>query len=174
MLAGIRTQYDRLPKAVKIFVFRGVLLIILWNITYKFLLEPSGIPDKPLCHFFSNITAKTMGMVYPDCYAKNVTVFVYGWPVININAACNGLELLVIFTGFLVCLPTNWKRMLGYAIGGSIAILFLNYLRFIALSYMVLKRMPITNFAHHYIFTIIVYGFIFLLWRQYSKGYDWK
>lgn len=174
MLADIRAQYDRMPKAVKVFAFRGVVLILLWNIVYKFLLEPSGIPDVAMCHFFSNISAGTMSLFYPYCYAKDVTVFVRDWPVININAACNGLELLVIYTGFLVCLPTEWKRMLAYAIVGSVTILFVNYLRFLALSYMVLKNMAITGFAHHYIFTIVVYGFIFLLWRQYSKGYDWR
>ena len=174
MLADLKAQYDRIPKAVKVFAFRGVVLILLWNIVYKLLLEPSGVPDVAMCHFFCNITAKSMSVFYPGCFVRDVTVFVNNRPVINIFPACNGLDLLVIYVGFIMCLPTNGKRMLKYILWGSIAICVINYLRFVAISYMVLQRMTITGFAHHYIFTLIVYGFIFLLWRQYSKGYGWK
>jgi len=174
MPAGIREQYEHIPKAVKVFVFRSVLLIVLWNLLYKLLLEPSGIPDMPMCHFFCHTTAATMSLFYPACYVKGLTVFVNNWPVININPACNALDLLVIYIGFMVCLPTGTRKILRYALWGSLAILFFNYLRFLILSYMVLHKMPITNFAHHYIFTAVVYGFIFLLWRKYSKDYEWK
>ena len=171
---NIKEQYARIPDAVKAFLFRAVLLIIVWKALYLLILKPANIPDAFMCQFFSRITAQTMSLFYPDCFAKGITVYVAGRPTLNILPGCNGLELIILYIGFLLCLPTTLKRMANFIVWGGISILILNYIRFVVLAYMTVQKMALTHFLHLYVFTLIVYGYIFLLWRQYTKKYGWK
>jgi exosortase family protein XrtF len=77
---------------------------------------------------------------------------------------CNGIALFALFTGFILAYPGNWKKKLYFIPLGIILIELLNILRVVALAILDTKSRAWTEFNHTYTFTIVIYGFIFLMW----------
>ena len=97
-----------------------------------------------------------------------------GVKVLNIAQACNGLELIVLYIGFIVCMPGKIKRKLGYIIFGVLLLDAVNILRCVGLIYLREYFHAYFQFAHHYIFKIMIYAATFLIWVQYSKKISFK
>ena len=96
--------------------------------------------------------------------SANAVVDYQGRKVITIANACNGLELFILYAGFLLCFPATLSRKLAYLIIGLPAIHVANILRCAALCYIGIWRPHLIDIAHHYVFKIVVYGLILLLW----------
>ena len=94
--------------------------------------------------------------------------------VLNIADACNGLELMVLYIGFIVCMPSTFWRKILYIIVGVILLDFINILRCTGLIYLREYFQAYFQFAHHYLFKIIVYGATFLIWKFYSRKIHFK
>jgi exosortase/archaeosortase family protein len=82
---------------------------------------------------------------------------------------CNGLELMVLYLGFLVCFPAPLKRKLIFGAAGCLLICILNIIRCSALVGIYLHHRAYLDFSHHFAFQLIVYLVIFLLWYFFSK-----
>ena len=87
----------------------------------------------------------------------------------SIARQCNGLELIVLYLGFIICLPSSAKRMLIYSIVGIVVIYILNIIRAALLAVMYAESHSMTDFAHHYVFKIAIYAVVFYGWVLYMK-----
>lgn len=87
---------------------------------------------------------------------------------------CNALDLFVLYTGFLWCVPAGAKRMLLFAVAGIAGIFSLNMVRLYILTILAINHSPLLHFAHHYAFTLVVYSCIFGGWMLYTKKYEPK
>lgn len=77
---------------------------------------------------------------------------------------CNGIALFALFAGFIIAYKGKIKYKIIYILFGIISIEFLNIFRVVALAILDTHSRAWTEFNHTYTFTIIIYGYIFLLW----------
>jgi exosortase family protein XrtF len=87
-----------------------------------------------------------------------------GTGAICIGTGCSGLELFVLFLGFIMLMPGRLKDKMWFIPLGLLAILVLNIIRIILLSVIYYHWPQHLDFNHKYTFVIIVYGAIFGLW----------
>jgi exosortase/archaeosortase family protein len=93
-----------------------------------------------------------------------------GKPIMNIADECNGLELFVLYFGFLLAMPAKLKRKLWFGLGGILIIHAVNIFRCVGLGLLLMNWDTYFDIAHHYIFKIMVYSTIFILWVFFSKN----
>lgn len=174
----IFAEVKKVPEFVRYFLIRASIIFICWTIIYQIFLLPKRIIDKPL----SQLTAKATNFVYnlfnPGSSRIVETLnegnfksvfYIHGERAIGIADGCNGLELFILFAGYLFCLREATKKKLIYLVSGIAIIFTLNILRCVMLAWLNLHYINFADFAHHYLFKLIVYGVIFYIWLLYSK-----
>lgn len=188
----LKTYFLQIPPAVRKFFFRSFLLFISWKITYLFFLLPSRIADGPLTQNVGTQTVNLLNSVYhtnnfasiPFVSIKyfegqiintNVSRIEYGGQkVMQISDSCNGLELFVLYLGFIIIMPASFIRKFFYSVFGLTFIHLLNILRCFGLAYTQIYFNQYFDFAHHYVFKMVVYSSIFVLWIIFSRKLNFK
>jgi exosortase/archaeosortase family protein len=157
---------------------------------YLFLFSESRTIDKPLTNLVSNQSAYLLNnfkntnefIVRPSVsyheidglthISENNLLIFKNNPVIIVLDSCNGLELFVLYVGFIIAMPSVWYRKLSFSIFGIILIHFMNILRCVGLAELAIHWVSAFHIAHHYVFKIVVYSTIFFLWYWYCKKID--
>jgi exosortase/archaeosortase family protein len=182
-------RLHQIPGPVKTFLVKASILFVAWKAVYLIFLLPGRVLDKPLTSFVAKGAAATLGIFHPaDDYnaipgthaiitgregiEPVMTIRSGDTVLLNIADACNGLELLALYVGLILCLPASPKRKLIYIFGGIAGIEVLNVLRCVGLVLVYLHEPEYLDFSHHYLFTLVVYAFIFWLWYLYSRNPD--
>ncbi len=178
------------PKVIKKFLARSFVLFIVWKCMYLFLFSESRTIDKPLTNLVSNQSAYLLNnfkntnefIVRPSVsyheidglthISENNLLIFKNNPVIIVLDSCNGLELFVLYVGFIIAMPSVWYRKLSFSIFGIILIHFMNILRCVGLAELAIHWVSAFHIAHHYVFKIVVYSTIFFLWYWYCKKID--
>jgi exosortase family protein XrtF len=180
-------EWNKVPAAVRRFILRAVAILVAWKLLYLLLLLPHRILDKPLSHVVGQGTVWLLntcthsadytqkgqiGVIPTDngpAAAPLENIYFHKWNVVSIEDSCNGLELMVLYIGFIVCMPALFKRKLVFAIGGTLLIYVINVIRCAGVAYIIIYYPKYADFAHHYVFTFIVYGLIIGLWLIFVK-----
>jgi len=180
-------RWNQVPVAVKKFILRAVLILLVWKILYLVFLLPTRVLDKPLSHATSGgavwllntfthaggYSAKSeTGGVYTDYGITQMpldNIYFHKKNIVSIEDGCNALELLVLYAGFIVCMPATMRRKVTFIVGGILLIYIVNVIRCAGITYIILYYPRYADFAHHYVFTFIVYGFIIALWLIFSR-----
>ncbi|NNC82396.1 MAG: exosortase family protein XrtF [Flavobacteriales bacterium] len=92
------------------------------------------------------------------------TVGIDGTYGLWIGDPCNGISLFALFTIFIFWYPGPWKKKLWFIPLGLLSIHLINVLRIVALCIIVTYDYAYLDFNHNYTFTILVNGWMFLLW----------
>jgi exosortase/archaeosortase family protein len=163
-----------LPGNIRKFFLRAVILIVGWNLLYHLLLKPALVPDRQLTDFVIWGTIKFLSLFHSSVFELNDSIYLYGVRSVSVAHSCNGLELIVLYLGFLFCLPSEPKRMLVFAIAGTAVICFLNFIRCGTLAWMFLNMRTVVDFAHHYLFKLIIYAVVFYGWVLYVRKHGEK
>ena len=158
-----------IPENIRPFIIRAAILIIVWELLYNFVLRPSGIPDDQLTRIVQVGAMKLLSLFYTNIGEDENVIILNGSRAVSIARQCNGLELIVLYLGFIFCLPSNPKRMILFGIIGVLVIYILNIIRTALLAAMYEINHSMTDFAHHYVFKIIIYAVVFLGWVLYMK-----
>ncbi len=89
-----------------------------------------------------------------------------------IGDGCSGLELFVLFAGFILIMGGAWKQKAWFLPLGLLLILVLNILRISALALINYHWPRYLYFNHKYTFVVVVYGVIFILWVWWVRKYS--
>ena len=156
------------------FLVKAVLLYFSWEILYTYVLGENGPVDEFFTSTLSEISAwyfRTVGYEGTEVYVYErqpginaYFILMKGTSVVQIEDGCNGLILMVLFAGFIIAFPGDWKKKLWYIPLGTIAIYVLNLIRIQVLIYNILYFHSSFQFNHKYTYTIAVYGCIFAFW----------
>ena len=182
----VSDKWNQVPKPVKEFLLKAITLFVVWKAVYLLFLLPGRVLDKPLTNLISNGTAASLNLISrSDAYAAipalepkspedNTLVPVMAiranqQTVLSIADPCNGLELLILYAGLIFCLPATRTRKLVYILSGILLIEVINVIRCVGLILVYLHRPQYLDFSHHYLFTFVVYAFIFWLWYLFSR-----
>lgn len=162
---------------IRFLLFAGVLYLG-WYWLYHDVINPAQLLDKAvidnLVYLSSNVLS---GLGYdlipepPEAYQIR-TVGIDGTYGLWIGDPCNGLNLFALFTIFIACYPGNWKNKLWFIPLGIILIHLINVLRIVALCIIVKIDYKYLDFNHDYTFTVVVYGFMFLLWIWWANKFS--
>lgn len=178
--SSLNKYFLEIPAPVRKFLITSIILFSIWKLTYHLYLKPSRLIDIPLTVQTAKNTQQLLATLYPNYNFfseqkipdKKIDFFgVYllkdSKRIIGIFDPCNALEVFVIYIGFIICLPSNFKRMALYILLGIIGLYILNILRCTVLGILNINRSDYVDFAHHYLFTMVVYIGIFLGWASY-------
>ena len=182
-VATFSSTWKQAPAPVRLFLSRALIIFVVWKLLYHLFLYPIGFPDKLL----TNLTGVSTSFLYRNLMnepviffrdelrsgVKMAVVYIQNKRVIGVADGCNGLELYVLFIAFLFCIPTNIKRQIAFTLIGTAVIFISNGFRCFALAWLFLHNYSWANFAHHYLFKMVIYSMIFYMWIVYVKKKNW-
>jgi len=186
-MINVSSLKNEIPLPIRLFLGKALLFFVAWKIIYVGFLLDSKILDYPLTthvgeastellNRFSSMSgfeavreAKTT--LYEGEYTTVEASEIYhnGKSILHIADVCNGLELIVLYIGFIVCMPSNFWRKVLYIILGAILLDMVNIFRCIGLIYLREYFELYFDFAHKYLFKTAVYGVTFLLWMLFAR-----
>jgi len=94
----------------------------------------------------------------------SVKIIYSGKYVSRIIEGCNALSVMILVDSFVVAFTGNLKRTIVFINLGLILIHLLNVVRFALLSAALYHYPQYEHLLHAVIFTLIIYGIVFLLW----------
>jgi exosortase family protein XrtF len=180
-------KWNKVPVGVKQFLLRALIILIAWKVLYLAFLLPTRLLDKPLSYSVAKSSAWLLnfctrsadystrsedGNVSTD---NGITVmpleniYYHQRDLVSIEDGCNALELFVLYAGFIICMPALPGVKALFITCGIILIYTVNVIRCAGIAYIILYYPRYADFAHHYVFTFIVYGLIIALWLIFSK-----
>ena len=187
-LEKLKSTLADFPPQIKTFLIRSFILFVVWKGLYLLFWSEKRTLDDPLTQMvakhsvwvLNQITAGNQFTAKPMIAVKNFEGEIQvsrvsridrnGKPIMNIADECNGLELFILYFGFLLAMPATIKRKLWFGFGGILIIHAVNVIRCVGLGLLLMNWDTYFDIAHHYIFKIMVYSTIFILWVIFSKN----
>lgn len=186
----LKSKYNDIPKEVRRFLVRAIVVFITWKLIYHLFLFSNRVIDAPFTQIACFGTEQILKVVYPQSdfqvkehyrnYSLTDSSRVYtniiykdNKPVLGIADGCNALELIILFCGFIICIPSNLKRMIIFSFLGICLLYLVNIIRCAVIGILNINQNKLTDIAHHYIFKLMVYLIIFLIWQAYLKGVNY-
>lgn len=183
---SIKEKWQQIPAGIRKMLAMGAIILIVWKALYTLWLQPNRMLDAPLTGIVATQTAGIMALVWPEADYRilehekitgreqkivltQLVIMKGSEPTISIADNCNGLELMILYIAFIALMPGSAGRKLAFIAGGIPVIHGANLLRCIGLVGIHLQWPGYFDFAHHYLFKIMVYAITFLLWMQYLK-----
>ena len=176
------------PPQIKTFLIRSFILFVVWKGLYLLLWSEKRTLDDPLTQIVAKHSVWVLNQITPgNTFTAKPMIAVKNFegeiqvsrvsridrnskPIMNIADECNGLELFVLYFGFLLAMPAVIKRKIWFGLCGILIIHVVNILRCVGLGLLLMNWDTYFDIAHHYIFKIMVYSTIFILWVVFSKN----
>ena len=173
--------------AVRLFLGKALLFFIIWRVVYSVFMVDSQFVDINLTRhvaeastfllnnlgFMDGVTTRTQKktIVFEGEETSNQISLIYhhNKNVLYIAHGCNGLQLMVLYVGFIVCMPSRFWRKFKYIVIGVMVIDLINIFRCIGLIYLQEYFELYFDFAHHFLFKALVYTATFLMWITFAK-----
>ena len=187
MVTFFKSLKNDIPLPIRLFLGKALLFFIIWKVIYTGFLYGSHLLNHPLTTHIGEASTKILNHCTPMSGFESVRVeqrefyegeyrthaaskiYHNGKSVLYIADFCNGLELIVLYIGFIVCMPSSFWRKIKYVVIGAIIIDFVNIARCIGLIYLREYLHYYFDFAHHYLFKAIVYSVTILLWIIFAR-----
>ena len=153
-------------------------LYILWYILHDLWLHPYYHIDLSLIDNLNLLSSGLLELLGYDLMPQIPnhndirTIGIDGTHGLWIGDTCSGASLFALFTGFVIAYPGPWKRKLWFIPLGLVTIHIINVLRIVSLCLIVLQSPEYLDFNHNYTFTILVYGYVFLLWYLWALKFS--
>ena len=176
LIRYVTDEWQQLPIVVKRFSIRAIALLLFWYIGYRCIIKPDARIDSSLTKVTTQAITYSLNKYYKEGFSMtpqmdssnqhsfSQIIYYQNSYALLISHPCNGLNLFLLYLGFLFCVPGSIIKKSIFSIVGLVFIFILNIFRCCALAWLNLNKPEWTEFAHHYAFTAIVYVFIFLFW----------
>ena len=186
-MIALQSTLKEIPNPIRLFLGKALLFFVVWKIGYIVFLSDSNLLDYPLTTHVGQASTELLNRMGTlsgyESVREVITNSVEGVDtaeeisqiyhndrkVLYVEDGCNGLELMVLYIGFIVCMPSNiWRKVLF--IGAGVVILHMaNILRSMALIYIHEYHEAYFDFAHTYVFKLVLYAVTFILWVLYAR-----
>lgn len=173
-----------IPQEAMRFTKRAFLSFVLWKTSYLLFMRPSGIPDRWLVEHLGHATVWFLDLFGEEGYRSQ---FVYRShpaidpvmepvsllyaadvrPVLYIEAPCNGLDLMVLSAGFVLCYPGTWRRKSLFVPICLLSVFAINVVRCGLLCLLWSGIPELFDSMHKFIFNLLAYACVFGLWMAY-------
>jgi exosortase family protein XrtF len=161
-------------KFVILFLVKATLCYLLWYFIYEQWLAKVGWLDEIIINNLVVVTNNILIFMGYTTFLFEHTLGIDGSNGVYIGTPCNGLELMALFSGFVLIFNGSWKNKIWYIPFGVIIIHILNIFRVLSLA-IIAKVAPETlDFNHKYTFTLMLYLIVFLGWVIWVKRFALK
>lgn len=181
------------PAIIRAFLRNALIVFAVWKLVYLVFLYDDRILDQPLTNHVGEGTAWFLNHCTPlegfSAIPMTKSTLFEGQlklmevsqvrhqskDILLIADGCNGLELIVLYVGFILCFPSSIYKKMIFILFGIGIIDLANIVRCGGLVF--LKRYygyDLFQFAHHYGFKITLYGIIFLMWVLFTKNIKFR
>jgi exosortase/archaeosortase family protein len=159
-------------KLLRTFIVRALIVFVCWQILYVFVIEPYQHIDNWLTDTVVYSTVAGLNVFGFESFSIESVIYINGQQSVLVGNACNGLELLALYVGFLICFPGGLLSKIVYSIIGSFLIWLINVFREILLALNYNYFQATFDINHKYTYTLVVYVFVFLLWKHWLSRYS--
>lgn len=191
-MINFKSLKNDIPKPIRLFLGKAFLLFIIWKIVYNVFLYDSPYLDHPLTTNVADVSVYVLNnlgdMSGFTSVRETYDYILEGTPVeyessaiyhhdnviLYIANVCNGLELMVLYVGFIICMPALFWRKIKYIILGLVTLHLINIIRCVGLIYLREYYHQYFDFAHHYLFNAMVYTGTLLIWMLFSRKINLK
>jgi len=183
---------SEIPLPIRLFLGKALLVFVVWQIIYLGFFKYSKELDHPLTTHVAKASTFILNNLTPmsgfstsrvDTSWINEGEYLFEEAsqihhnnklVLFIADSCNGLELIVLYIGFIICMPSKFYRKILYIVIGVVLLDIINIFRCVGLIYLREYLQAYFQFAHKYLFKITVYAATFLIWRFYARKINLK
>jgi len=160
-------------KFIIYFILKAAGVYAGWYIIYDLWLKKSGVFDNWIVENIVYSAFKILTFFNYDVNIDHNKLWIVDAKgSVIIGSGCDGLELYVLFIGFILIFAGSWKNKIWFIPVGVLVLYFLNVLRVIALTLNGLVSVSLLRFNHKYTFTIILYVVTFLGWMIWVKYFS--
>jgi exosortase family protein XrtF len=162
-------MFKRLPSALFRFFTTAFILYASLFLFYQFLIKKYSSYDQQFIGHIIYSAEKILHLVGYSTFKvlQDLDLQVIGIDGSNgvwIGSECNAIKLFCLFSVFIIAYPGPRKHKLWYVPLGILSIHLLNILRVVALTIIAKESPHLLDFNHSYVFTFLIYAFIFSLW----------
>lgn len=167
-------------KAIARFLLMAFALLMAWVIALSFFPSVLSNWHEALIGPQTRISARLLQLLgysvqtwFSDGHYKS-SIAIAGDGNLYVGDGCSGLELFLLFAGFILIMPGSMRNKLWFLPVGLALILALNIVRIVLLVLIHHYRPEWLYFNHKYTFVVIVYGAVFLLWMWWVNRFSGK
>lgn len=159
-------------KFVFLFFLKALSLYLIWFFLYEQWLSEIGWVDNVVIDNIVYLTEVILNGVGYDLFVYDHTIGIDGGHGVYIGTPCDAIELMALFSGFVLIIKGSWINRLWFIPVGLIIIHFLNIIRVIALVLIAHYAEGYLEFNHKYTFTLILYVIVFVGWIIWVKYFS--
>lgn len=191
LIIKLKAAKNKIPIQIRLFLGKAFLFFVVWKIIYNVFLYDSKYLDRALTTHVGSASVtliNSLGAMNGFASKREMidndntgilkdgvsAIYHNDKVVLYIANVCNGLELMVLYIGFIICMPSTFLRKFLYIILGVIVLDSINILRCVGLIYLREYYAIYFQFAHHYLFNAMVYTGTFIMWILYSRKIQFK
>ena len=152
-------------------------IYVIGNIVYGLWIVSYGNIADPITQLVTTNSAWMLQMIgynagiVVNTVTPNVSLQLEGQTVVNVYEGCNAINVSILFVAFLFAYIGTIKRTLTFSFIGLLLIYWFNLFRVSGL-FLVAKFFPDQLYLmHKFVFTGVIYAFVFLLWFIWVKRY---
>ena len=150
------------------FLIKAFFFYIIWQLVYDLLIYPDGRLDDFLALttvFFSKNILNALGWAV---YTHERLIWIEGTQGLEIVNGCNALKLMVLYSGFIICLGNGLGEKLKFLTFGIVTIYMLNTIRIVLFNLVILYFKDYWNIIHEFSPFIFFYPFILWVWYRWT------
>lgn len=147
----------------KLFTF-----FLIWQTIYDLYLSSNGALDNFLSLSVVYLSKFTLSSLGWDIYSSDRLLYINGYKSVEILNGCNALNLMILFSSFIICLEGKLLKKFQFLIMGIIIIYVLNILRIISFSLATVYFQEYWSIFHEISPFIFFYPVILWLWYKWT------
>jgi len=166
------------------FVFCGRFLL-LWVLWKSFFFVTWRTPS--LLAWYNNFSLKVISLLLDGTFylmtllGENMEldsllriVKIKGTPGVTVGEPCIGFDVNAIYIGLILSASGKAINKLWFLILGVMMLVLLNVMRIAALAYLVEINPWLWEVNHKFVFSVVIYFFLFVLWHFWLKFFSIK
>jgi len=162
-------------KQALFFLIKFVGLYLILNTLYGLFVEFYSPEPDPITWLVSHNTQAVLSLFHEAITMQvsgvmpHVVIQKEGVRIINVYEGCNSVNVMIVFTVFVIAFSGPKKIMGKFIVFGILMVYAMNLLRVTLLFWVAYYFPNSLYFFHKYFFTALIYAGVFVLWYMWIK-----
>ena len=153
---------------LQLFILKAISFYGIWYIFIEHTLLPNGTFISSICSILAKATFITLSLTPFGVNNVGNIVNIIGSSGVEIIHTCSGLDLIGLYSGFIISYPGSNNKRIKFILSGILAIILFNLFR-LCLLVLTEHLLPLYwNSIHYYSTYVIFYPLIFGLWYYWT------
>ena len=144
------------------------LFYIVWQVVYDLVIYPDGRLDQFLAVSVAILAKNALALFGWDINVWDRLLVIDGYRGVEVLNGCNALNLMALYSGFIISFQGPNKKRIIYLLSGIGIIFILNVIRIMAFSLATVYFQPHWDTFHEFSSFIFFYPVILGIWYQWT------